>query len=41
MRLMILSAVAKLLGIQFHVKGFPFGAQVVLEPGVSGSTPAG
>lgn len=38
MRIRLLSALAKLLGIQFHIDGFPFGARRVVEPGVSGST---
>lgn len=37
-RIWLLSAIAKLLGVQFHIDGLPFGARRVVEPGVSGST---
>ena len=38
MRLMILAAIACLLGVQFQCDGFSFGALVHPEKGVSGST---
>ena len=37
-RLLILAAVARLLGIQFHVDGMPYGAPKLVERGSSGST---
>lgn len=33
MRIWLLSTVAKLLGIQFHIAGHPFGARPVTGPG--------
>lgn len=36
MRIKILACIAKFMGIQFHVGGFPFGANVVPEAGSPG-----
>ena len=38
MRLRLLSALARVFRIQFHVDGFPYGAERYSPPGVSGST---
>ena len=38
MRLKILDVLARVLGIQFHIDGLPFGAKVTPPIGVSGST---
>lgn len=37
-RIWLLSAIAKLLDVQFHIDGLPFGARRSAEPGASGST---
>jgi hypothetical protein len=35
MRLELLSAIGKVLGIQFKVDGVPYGAEPLIEPGDS------
>lgn len=37
-RVVLLGTFAKVLGIQFHIDGFPFGARKRSQRGVSGST---
>ena len=38
MRVKVLAAIARMLGIQFHIDGIPFGVKLVPPQGVSGAT---